>query len=70
MNDTAPDCSSALAEVLLASLQQLAAAGETEAACQLAGKACAILRPRDARAWRRFNALLHRLTRPPGLTAD
>ena len=70
MNDTAPDCSSALAEVLLASLQQLAAAGETEIACQLAGKACAILRLKDARAWSRFNALLHRLTRPRGPTAD
>jgi hypothetical protein len=56
-----------LADLLLVSLRQLAAAGEVEAACRLAGQACALLRQNDARAAQRFNALLHRLTRqPPG----
>ena len=53
-----------LVHLLLASLEKLAAAGEVEAACRLAGEACALLRPHDARATQRFNALLHRLTRP------
>jgi hypothetical protein len=51
--------------ILVASLEQLAAAGEVEAACRLAGQACAVLRRRDAQAWHRFNGLLHRLTRWP-----
>ena len=61
---TAPN---SLDRILLASLEALAAAGETDAACRLAGQACAALRQHDAAAWRRFNALLHRLVlRPPG----
>ena len=52
-----------LVHLLLASLEQLAAAGEVDAACRLAGEACALLRSQDARATQRFNALLHRLTR-------
>jgi hypothetical protein len=64
---TAPD---GLDRILLASLEALAAAGETDAACRLAGQACATLRQRDEVAWRRFNALLHRLVlRPPGRAA-
>jgi hypothetical protein len=64
MIDGAPIRSTELADVLLDSLRQLAAAGETEAACRLAGQACAVLRRDDPRNWRRFNALLHRLARP------
>jgi len=52
-----------LVQLLLASLEKLAAAGEVEAACRLAGEACVLLRTRDARATQHFNALLHRLTR-------
>lgn len=64
---TTPD---GLDRILLASLEALAAAGETDAACRLAGQACAALRQHDAVAWRRFNALLHRLVlRPPSRTA-
>ena len=39
-----------LVHLLLASLEKLAAAGEVEAACRLAGEACVLLRPHDARA--------------------
>jgi hypothetical protein len=64
---TMPD---SLDRILLASLEALAAAGETDAACRLAGQACAALRQHDATAWRRFNALLHRLVlRPPAAKA-
>ncbi|MBN8967140.1 MAG: hypothetical protein J0G95_01560 [Rhizobiales bacterium] len=48
--------------LLLESLQALAAAGQPEAACRLAGRACAALRNGDSRQWRKFNALLHRLS--------
>src|SRR3546814_15451978 len=55
-----------ISDVLLASLSTLADAGETDAACRLAGRAYAHLRkPRPAIA-RRFDVLLHRLT--PKLT--
>jgi hypothetical protein len=63
MTDGVPIRTTGLADVLLDSLRQLATAGETEAACRLAGQACAVLRHDDPRNWRRFNALLHRLTR-------
>jgi hypothetical protein len=53
-----------LAGLLVASLEQLAAAGELEAACRLAGEAYVLLRLDEPRAAQRFNALLHRLTRP------
>lgn len=52
-----------LDEILLTSLQELAAAGRVETACRLAGQACAALRESDPVAWRGFNALLHRLTK-------
>lgn len=58
----APQQSAAgLIEVLLSSLEALAAAGQADAACRLAGRACAALRNKDPNGWRRFNALLHRL---------
>lgn len=53
-------------EILLASITALAAAGEVENACRLAGQACVALRGTDPAAARRFDVLLHRLT--PKLT--
>jgi hypothetical protein len=55
--------SNGLVEPLLTSLEALAAAGHVDAACRLAGQACAVLRRSDPRGAHRFNALLHRLTR-------
>lgn len=52
----------ALVDVLLASLATLAAAGEVDAACRLAGKAYAASRRIDPTAARRFDVLLHRLS--------
>lgn len=49
--------------LLLDAVQKLADAGKVDAACRIAGKACVVLRPSDAKSERRFNALLHRLTR-------
>ncbi len=51
-----------LADILVASLKQLAQAGQADAACRLAGRACAVLRGNDPAQWRKFNALLHRLS--------
>ena len=51
-----------LPEILLASLRQLAAAGDVEGACRLAGRACVALRKEAPGAEQHFNALLHRLT--------
>jgi hypothetical protein len=51
--------------LLLDALQKLADAGEADAACRIAGKACAILRRAAPKDERRFNALLHRLVRKP-----
>lgn len=48
--------------LLLDALQKLAEAGEVDAACRIAGKACVLLRHSAPHAERRFNALLHRLT--------
>jgi hypothetical protein len=59
--------SSGLADLLLSSLEALAAAGQADKACRLAGHACAVLRKDDPGGWRKFNALLHRLSR---LTTD
>jgi hypothetical protein len=55
-----------LVAILLDSLKALAATGEVEAACRLAGQACVALRRTDQTAARRFDVLLHRLT--PKLT--
>lgn len=49
--------------LLLDALQKLAGAGEVDAACRIAGKACVLLRRAAPRDERRFNALLHRLVR-------
>lgn len=51
----------AMAGLLLASLEMLARAGEVDAACRLAGEACAVVRGRDLAAWQRFNVFLHRM---------
>jgi hypothetical protein len=56
----------AVCAVLLDSLRALADAGEVEAACRLAGRACVRLRHADSALARRFDVLLHRLT--PKLT--
>ena len=55
----------ALVDLLLLTLKELSAAGRGEAACQLAGRACAILRQDDPKEWQKFNALLHRLSKNP-----
>ena len=52
-----------LDDLLIASLTALAAAGEVEEACRLAGHACALHRNRDVPAWNRYNVLLHRLAK-------
>lgn len=52
-----------LNDILLESLAALAATGEAEAACRLAGRACAVYRYKDIPAWNRFNVLLHRLAK-------
>lgn len=49
--------------LLLDALEKLADAGEVDAACPIAGKACVILRGAVPKDERRFNALLHRLVR-------
>jgi hypothetical protein len=59
------DDRSGLLNLLLQGLQELAAAGRTETACQLAGQACAVLRRNDPKDWHKFNALLHRLCKKP-----
>ena len=56
-----------LAEILLASLRDLAAAGHVESACRLAGRACAALREDSPVDWKAFNAFLHRFA---GQTPD
>ncbi|TAL82459.1 MAG: hypothetical protein EPN74_17025 [Rhodanobacter sp.] len=47
--------------ILLASLEALAVAGQVDAACRLAGRACVALRHSDPQGEHRFNALLHRM---------
>ena len=58
--------SARIPEILLTSLKALAATGEVEHACRLAGQACMALRGTDPAAAHRFDVLLHRLT--PKLT--
>jgi hypothetical protein len=57
-----PTAEMRIVRILLASLTALAAAGEVEKACRLAGEACVALRRTDPAAARRFDVLLHRLT--------
>ena len=52
--------------LLLDALQKLADAGEVDAACRIAGKACVLLRQTSPGTEQRFNALLHRLARRLG----
>jgi hypothetical protein len=52
-----------LAGLLASSLEALAKAGQADAACRLAGQACAVLRKDDPGGWRKFNALLHRISK-------
>jgi hypothetical protein len=52
-----------LLDILLRSLKFLADRGEVEQACRLAGEACVTLHNVDCRSARRFDALLHRLTK-------
>lgn len=54
---------SRLAEILLAGLEKLSAAGETDFACRLAGQAYVALRDADRRTARRFDGFLHRASR-------
>jgi hypothetical protein len=58
-----------LSGILLASLKALAEAGEPDAACRLAGSACAALRRDEPEQWSRFNKLLHRLSPMTGAAA-
>lgn len=51
-----------LCEILHTSLQALASAGQSEAACRLAAHACALLRKENPARWGKFNGLLHRLS--------
>ncbi len=51
-----------LSRILMACLETLVAAGEVDAACRFAGRACVTLRHDDPQAEQRFNVLLHRLT--------
>jgi hypothetical protein len=60
---SAPEPLAALSDVLVAGLTALAAAGKPREASRLAGKACAALRRDAPGEWRKFNALLHRLSR-------
>ena len=54
---------SELSTLLLQSLEELAAAGNVETACRIAGQACMALHRSDPGGEHRFNALLHRLSR-------
>ncbi len=67
----------ALGDILVRSLEELVAAGRVDAACRLAGLACAATRHDDVSSWKRFNALLHRWSvrapqpfRPHGAAPD
>ena len=61
-----PDTATRLSEILCESLTALAAAGQPDEACRQAARACMALRKHDPRNWRRFNALLHRLSPKSG----
>lgn len=63
MQPKGADAQKEVALLLLDALQKLADTGEVDAACRIAGKACVILRRSTPDSERRFNALLHRLSR-------
>lgn len=52
-----------IADILLESIAALAAGGEVDRACRLAGRAYCASRLSDPWTARRFDVLLHRLTR-------
>lgn len=52
-----------LAEILLAGVEKLSAAGETDFACRLAGQACVALRGADGRTARDFDGFRRRASR-------
>ena len=56
--------------VLIDALRALGAAGESEAACRLAGQAYAALRHEHPADAQRINALMHRLVRMPDTTKE
>jgi hypothetical protein len=64
---TIPQTESCAANVpvrlLIASLEALAAAGQPDLACRLAGQACAAVRHNDPAAWHHLNIFLHRMIR-------
>ena len=60
---TSPDACEGTAALLIDALQKLADAGEVDAACRIAGKACTTLRHSAPPSEQRFNVLLHRLAR-------
>lgn len=53
-----------VADILLESVAALAASGEVDRACRLAGRAYVALRLSEPWTARRFDVLLHRLTKP------
>ena len=63
---TSDPVAAVLTDVLVESLQLVARAGDADAACRLAGRACAALRHDHPAQWRRFNVLLHRLSPATG----
>ena len=63
---TSDPVAAVLTDVLVESLQLVARAGDADAACRLAGRACAALRHDHPVQWRRFNVLLHRLSPATG----
>ncbi len=64
-----PDAREGIAALLIEALQSLADAGEADAACRIAGRACVMLRHGAPEGEQRFNVLLHRLARrlPPAV---
>ena len=55
-----------LLRVLIEALQALDAGGHNELACKLAARGCMNVRHSDPFAYRRLDALLHRLSLKPG----
>lgn len=60
-SQTAARDNTALARVLITSLDALAVAGQPDMACRLAGQACAVVRQSDPATWQRLNVFLHRM---------
>ncbi|HEY8595385.1 MAG TPA: hypothetical protein VIL84_09075 [Devosiaceae bacterium] len=60
------DAGEGLLRVLIEALQALDAGGRNELACKLAARGCMSVRHSDPFAYRRLDALLHRLSLKPG----